>query len=81
MHNWQDYVLAAGSIVFTIALIPSLTSKNKPAVSTSLLTGVVLIVFAFTYLTLHLWFSMVAISINAVAWLALATQKFHQQKR
>ncbi len=75
MQHWQDYILAAGSLIFTIALIPSLRSKHKPAVSTSLITAGVLVAFAFTYITLSLWFSAIAISINGLAWIALAIQK------
>jgi hypothetical protein len=79
MQQWQDYVLATGSLLFTLALIPSLRAKNKPALSTSLITVVVLVIFALTYITLSLWFSAAAAGLNGLAWLALALQK-HRQK-
>lgn len=79
MHHWQDYVLASGSLIFSLALIPSLRSKNKPAISTSLVTFGVLVVFGITYITLSLWFSAVSVTINALAWLTLAIQKKSQK--
>ncbi len=75
MRHWQDIVLAVGSLVFSIALIPSLRSKDKPAFATSVVTFLVLITFAITYMTLSFWFSTVAIAINALTWLVLAIQK------
>jgi hypothetical protein len=57
MHRIQDLILTAGSIIFIAALIPSMTGKAKPALSTSVLTGSVLLVFAGVYVILHLWFS------------------------
>lgn len=51
---WQDWVFAIGSLIFAAALIPSVRGQDKPALSTSLTTGSVLIIFALTYLTLSL---------------------------
>jgi len=78
---WQDGVLTGGSIIFVIALVPSVMSKDKPALSTSLMTGSVLIVFAFVYLTLSLWFSAVTTAITGMLWFILAAQKFFISKR
>lgn len=75
MH-WQDLILTIGSIIFTLALIPSVMSKDKPALSSSLLTGAVLLVFAGVYASLALWFSMVTTVITGLVWLLLAYQKF-----
>lgn len=72
---WQDGVLTGGSAIFVIALVPSVISKDKPALSTSLMTGSVLIVFAFVYVTLSLWFSAVTTAIIGILWFILATQK------
>lgn len=80
MHHWQDLVFTIGSLIFTAALWPSIISKHKPALSTSLLTGVVLVIFAFTYASLSLWFSVFATLINAGCWLTLAIQKFGQER-
>jgi branched-subunit amino acid ABC-type transport system permease component len=75
MHHWQDFVLTAGSLVFIAALLPSVFSNNKPAISTSAITGGVLGVFAVTYATLSLWFAAVTTAMSAVLWLFLAIQK------
>lgn len=75
---WQDIVLAGGSLLFTVALIPSIRSKHKPALTTSVLTGSVLLLFTFTYATLELWFSAVSVCVNGLMWLTLALQKYRQ---
>lgn len=80
MH-WQDLAITIGSIIFIIALIPSVMSKDKPALSTSIMTGSVLTVFAFVYLTLSLWFSAIVTAGTAALWLLLAVQKFHGLKK
>ena len=80
MH-WQDWIFSSGGVIFSIALIPSLVSKDKPALSTSLMTGVVLVIFAATYLTLSLLFSGIVTFVSAAAWLTLAVQKYLQAKR
>ncbi len=79
MH-WQDFVLTIGQILFIIALIPSLTSKHKPAFKTSLINGVVLILFACTYISLSLTLGAIGTFITGVLWLILAYQKFRMEK-
>ena len=74
--TWQDIVLAVGSWIFIFALFPSLFSKDKPPVSTSVLTGSVLLIYTVVYFTLHLWLSVASTGLLAVAWLALGAQKF-----
>lgn len=78
---WQDAVLSAGSFVFVVALVPSVISKDKPAFSTSILTGGVLLVFAGVYASLGLWLSMVVTTFTAGLWLVLAGQKYAQKHR
>jgi hypothetical protein len=73
---WQDFVFTFGSIGFTIALIPALRSKQKPPVSSSLLTGTFLLIFALTYVTLGLWLSVIFGTILALTWLTLALQAY-----
>lgn len=74
MH-WQDIVLTAGTVIFIIALFPSVLSKDKPALSTSIMTGTVLIIFAYIYFTLSLWFSTLTTFITGAIWFILAAQK------
>jgi hypothetical protein len=76
MHHWQDGVLALGALMFAIALIPSVTSKDKPALWTSILTCTVLIVFAITYASLSLWFATITTSLTALLWGVLIIQKY-----
>jgi hypothetical protein len=55
MNEWQDIVISAGALILALALWPSILSKDKPALWTSLVTGAVLFVFALTYGSLSLW--------------------------
>lgn len=79
--NWQDYVLSAGSLVFAVALIPSITSKNKPSIFTSSITVVVLLVFALVYLSLSLLFAAATVFVTSILWAVLAVQKYLQDKQ
>ncbi len=78
---WQDYVISIGNIIFVISLIPSVLSKNKPALMTSLLSAVTLFLFVFTFLTLKLWFSAIAQAGSATLWSILAIQVFLEKKK
>lgn len=77
--SWQDIILTGGSIVFIIALLPSVFSNNKPASSTSAMTGSILLVFAFVYGSLHLWFATVTTLITAALWFTLLVQKLRKR--
>ncbi len=79
--KWQDPVLASGSLVFIIALVPSLVSTKKPALSTSVLTGTVLAAFAAVYASLSLWFTTITTSVTSICWLVLALQQFRSTNR
>lgn len=76
---WQDILLMVGGFIFSLALIPSILSKDKPAISTSLMTGVILLVYAFTYFTLNLWLATIAVTLTGVLWLVLAAQKVREK--
>ncbi len=78
---WQDYVLSFGSIILIFALIPSVISKNKPALATSIITGLVLTAFAITFATLQLFFTTITTASVAIMWFVLAVQKFKQQDK
>lgn len=77
---WQDYVLTGIQIVFCITLIPMLRAKEKPPLSSSLMTGVVLLVSAGTMATLHLWLAAVSQFVVGLQWLTLAYQRFQKNK-
>ena len=69
---WQDTVFAVGIWIFAFALIPTIKARDKPAFPTSLLTGTVMGIFAFTYATLSLWYSALSALVLSIMWFALA---------
>jgi hypothetical protein len=73
---WQDWILTIGQILFIFALAPSVFSKDKPALTTSLLTGTVLAVFAIVFATLYLWLAATSTLVSSLTWLLLAYQKY-----
>ena len=77
---WQDYVFALGSVVFIVALMPAVKSKEKLPLGTSIPTAVILFLFAICYATLHLWFAMATTLGTATQWSLLAIQKLRQSK-
>lgn len=79
--QWQDLVITFGQIIFSIALIPMLLSKDKPVLITSLVTGAVLMIYALTYITIQFWFGAAMTALTGVVWLTLAYQKFRMGKK
>ena len=77
--TWQDAVFAIGTLTFSLALIPSIKSKNKPHLYTSVMTAVVLVAFSATYFSLDLIFSCITALINASLWSVLTWQKYSQK--
>jgi hypothetical protein len=75
MH-WQDVVLTIGQVIFIIALFPSILSKDKPALQTSMLTSAVAFSIAVVYLTLSIPFAAVSAALNGTLWFVLAVQKW-----
>lgn len=73
--SWQDVVFAVGNLVFVAALIPSVRSKDKPHFLTSTLTALVLLTFAFAYLSLELYGGAATVTLSTVLWSVLAYQK------
>lgn len=67
-------MLSVGSWVFTIALIPSVLSKDKPALSSSAMTAVVLTGYVVVYITLSLWAAASTLLVAGM-WYTLAVQK------
>lgn len=77
---WQDWVISIGQLGLVAALIPTIRGKDKPALLTSIVTGLILATFAFTFFTLSLWTSSVTSIISAASWFLLAFQKYRQKK-
>lgn len=70
-----DAIFAVGSVLFALALIPSLRSADKPALKTSLLTACVLAVYTVTFACIGLWFAAATDGIVTVMWFTLFCQK------
>lgn len=80
MH-WQDLVITFGQIIFSIALLPMIFSKDKPALVSSSVTGLVLMVYAITYTTIQFWFGAAMTTLTGIIWLILAYQKYQLEKK
>lgn len=78
---WQDWVFGIGTIIFSIALLPSILSKEKPAISTSIPTGSILALFALTQASLSLWFASGMSLVAAFLWFTLALQKYRIERK
>lgn len=76
---WQDYVITIVQIFFCMTLIPMLFAKEKPPLSSSLTTGIALIILSAVFLTLHLWISAVCQTVVGLQWLALAYQRLRSR--
>lgn len=77
---WQDIILTIGQYILVIALLPSVFGKDKPALSSSLLTGTIVVIFTGVYATLGLVSSAVASSAIALTWFILAWQQYRKNK-
>lgn len=78
-ETWQDWVLMIGNLIFFLALLPSIFSKDKPNVWTSGPTSAVLSAITVTYWSLGLKFGSVMLGLSALAWCVLFFQKiFHR---
>jgi hypothetical protein len=77
---WQDIIFSSGSFILLIALIPTILGKQKPEVSTSIVTGIILGAFSYSYYTLDLVFSSFITGLNSLAWFVLAFQRFKKNQ-
>ncbi len=72
---WQDVVIMVSCFGFTIALIPSIRSNQKPARSSCTITVLLLILCAVSFATLKLWLSFLAETTAIIAWGILLFQR------
>lgn len=72
--EWQDALLGGGSIVFGLALIPSLVGDQKPNFWTGLITSTLLYSYVIAFVTLDLWFAAMTDAFSATVWLLLTVQ-------
>ncbi|MEX0672945.1 MAG: hypothetical protein WD175_02700 [Candidatus Paceibacterota bacterium] len=78
---WEDLIFSVGQLAFVIALLPSIFGSDKPALSTSLMYGSILLVFAGAYASLELWGSTITAAAISIAWFILVVQKFLGNRR
>lgn len=71
---WQDYLFAAGGLVFVAGLIPTLLDVRSevPRWKTSVPTAVMLCTFSFAHFTIDLPIAAYANSLTAAVWFAIA---------
>lgn len=66
--SWQDIVFGVGSILFILALIPTIRSGEKPAPTTSAATATILFFFGIAYMSLDLWFAAATSYLTSLTW-------------
>lgn len=71
---WQDNVFTFGSLIFVLALLPTLFGEFKPSLWTSIMTGSVLAVYTYTFYSLKFWYSAGMTCLTSICWLILAIQ-------
>jgi len=76
---WQDWVLMVGGFGFFIALLPTIFGKSKPAAISSLVTFILLAMFAWVYASLGLWKAVGSNGLTAVAWGILFVQALRRR--
>lgn len=71
-----DLIFTVGGLVFLVALIPLVVSKRAFAPrATSVPTALVLTVFVFNYLHIHLYYSASVGAITALLWWFIALKR------
>jgi sorbitol-specific phosphotransferase system component IIC len=73
MH-WQDWVLTGGQITFSFALLPTILQEEKPAISTSIINGIVLIGIAIVNVSVSFYIAAVMTLLTGSLWFTLAIQ-------
>ena len=76
----QDWIFSVGAWIFALAFIPSFRKREYPNISTSAITGTVLLVYVFNYLSLGLWISAISGSLTVFCWYAMLYLKWRNKK-
>jgi len=80
--TWQNFVLGAVSIVFSIALIPAVIKRQGPPLISCVMTAVGTTTVIICYITLGgLWFASASTAVIAILWWILAWQEFSRGLR
>jgi uncharacterized membrane protein YqgA involved in biofilm formation len=79
--QWQDWVFSIGGFLILMSLIPTLRGEQKPALTTGVMSFVLVAIFACTMATLGLWFSAFANALISICWGTLALQRYQADQR
>ena len=77
-ERWQDIVLSAGNIFFSVTLVPMLRHPVRPPLLTCIPTAVALLLGGFVFATMHLWLTALTQTVQGLQWLTLAFKSFIQ---
>lgn len=78
--SWQNLLFTGGTLIFIIALLPSVLGKNdKPAITTSLVTGITLLAYTIAYMSLQFWSAGAMAFALSILWFILLIQKMRKQ--
>lgn len=72
---WQDVVPIVGNIIFAVALIPSIRTKQKPHRLSCAMTASVLWLYVGTFWSQTLWYWSMATVATALVWTILLIQQ------
>lgn len=72
---WQDILMMVGGFILSIALLPSVLGKDKPAKSSCLITGGILASYVVAMATLGLYLSASATALTTTMWFILLFQR------
>ena len=75
---WQDWVFAVCGVILGASLIPTIRGHDKPALSTGLITTILVAVLTVTMTTLGLWLSAATNLLIVAGWGTITYQKFQQ---
>jgi len=76
---WQDIAIGLSNLGFIAALIPSITTNNKPNKHTSFMTSGLLMVCSYAMFTSGLVISSVSALVTSIGWAVLFLQKQFEQ--
>src|SRR4051794_35312814 len=79
--QWQDWVFSVGGFLILASLIPTLRGEQKPALTTGVMSFVLVAIFACTMATLGLWLSAFANALISLSWGTLALQRWQADRR
>ena len=79
--QWQDWVFSLGGFLILASLIPTLRGEQKPALTTGVMSFVLVAIFACTMVTLGLWLSAFANGLISLTWGYLAFQRWQSDQQ